>query len=142
MADFTKFVRSLTAASQEKDSRLSKGVGLPFWIGVGACFLGFLFFFSALAGAVSGPLIAAISLLAAIIGGVLVQVIFDLARGIKGGEVHSRYLAVLVSIVVLAFTYGVIYYRTPESGFERVFAMASLVIISALFGYVVGRAKG
>jgi hypothetical protein len=142
MADFTKLVRTLTSGSHEKPSRLKRGVGFPFWIGIAASLGIALYSFRSLVGVMSGWLIASVSLLAAIVGGVLVQAVFDLYEGIRGGEVRKRYLAALVAIVFLAFIYGIIYYRTPDSGFERVFSIASLVVISALFGYIVGRAKG
>lgn len=142
MADFTKFVRSLTSATHKKPTHLKKSVGLPFWIGMAASMSITLYCLRSLVGAMDGWLIASVSLLSAIVGGVLVQALFDLYEGIKGGEIRKRYLAVLVCVVFLAFIYGIIFYRTPASGFERIFSIVSLVIISALFGYTLGRAKG
>lgn len=142
MADFTKLVRTLTSATHEKPTSLKGAVGVPFWIGSVLSFAVALYFFQMLSGVINGYLVVTVSLLAGVVGGVLIQACVDLFRGIRGGEVRKRYLAALVSISALAFVYGVIYYRTPESGFERVFSIASLVIISALFGYIVGRAKG
>ena len=83
-----------------------------------------------------------IAVLAALLGGVLIQAGFDLREGIKSGEVRKRYLVALACILVLAAIFGAIFYQTPEGGIEKVISVASLVIISALFGYIVGRAKG
>ena len=141
MADFTKLVRSLTSASHDKPSRLKKTVGLPFWIGMAVSAAVAFHNFQILFPNVHIGFIIIGTIFAALIGGVLVQAIFDLGRGIKSGEVQKRYLAALGCIVFIAFLFGVIYYRTPESGFERMFSMATLVIISAMFGYIVGRAK-
>ena len=78
MADFTKLVRTLTSASREKPSHLKKGVGLPFWIGIVASLGIASYCLRSLVGAMNGWLIAAVGLLAAIVGGVLVQAVVDL----------------------------------------------------------------
>ncbi len=142
MADFTKLVRSLTSATHKKPTHLKKSVGRPFWIGMAVSFgIAFCYFYP-LARTVNGWMFGTIAVLAALLGGVLIQAGFDLREGIKSGEVRKRYLVALGCILVLAVIFGAIYYQTPEGGIERVVSVASLVIISALFGYIVGRAKG
>jgi hypothetical protein len=143
MADFTKIVRSLAASPPGAKSGKRKAIGAPFWVGIVAA--GSLAFYS-LNGLLrpEGGLFfsVAVSVLAGVFGGLLIQALYDLLLAIRLGEVQTRYVLTLVAVVVLAFIYGVIYYRAPETGFERTFSVASLIITSALFGYVVGRAKG
>lgn len=142
MADFTKLVRSLTSATREKPSRLNNSVGAPFWIGTGVSLVVALYLLSAFFGKGSTWMITSLSIPAAFLGGVVVQALFDLRQGIKGGEVRKRYLAALSCILLCAAIYGVIYYHAPDNGLERAFLTSTLVIFSASFGYIMGRAKG
>jgi hypothetical protein len=144
MVEFTKIVRSLASASPNaRSSKLRKAVGLPFWLGILAS--GAIAFYSlnGLLRPEGGLFLSlAVSLLAGVVGGLLIQALYDLVLAIRSGEVQKRYALTLVAVILLAFIYGIIYYKAPESGFERIFSVASLIITSALFGYVVGRAKG
>ena len=139
MTRLTKLVRSIYESKKQKGTPLGHGVGVPFWAGFGVGLVS-SFYILLLSLIKIGFVLICSSLLIAAFVGILAQVTYDLYVGLRGGAVRIRYVVSIGLIFLLGAAYGMVYYRTPESGVEKIFLMGSMVVVATLLGYLIGKA--